>query len=343
MRSGSSVREALASGAAGTVIRGVEPQRVLAEVASWNNSSISRLDLQTEVSVLSRERVSYDELEVAGVLRIVARIRSSGSGRSFEELSWLVREFRVGRASFPSETFPVQFLVSEPDAESFPEASSQAICAGEDASPRSLMELMTRPAPDGFRLMDQETAGAITGYFRMGVMKRRAFMIFKDGPSFHEYHASRAARGLSLDGVYHIESDEPVGVSVDGFRGRAQVSSRGSIIAGEIRMARPQVDELVLISGSQIVVQGRTVQASLVTLSGEGVQLARPAHIEGRLLSRRFPAAMAMTPEELSDVRISLPGGARASSGTGDLEVVLEPSPLQLLHREPATALSTDS
>lgn len=340
---GSSVREALASGAAGTVIRGVEPQRVLTEVSAWRGSSISRLTLETEVTVLSRERVSYDEREVAGTLRIVARIRSSGPGRSFEELSWLVREFRVGCASFPSQTFPVQVLVAEPDRESFPEASGQAICAGEDASPRSVLDLMTKPAPDGFRLMDQESAGAITGYFRTDVMRRRAFLIFKSGASFHEYHASRVARGLPLDGIYHIESDEPVGISLEGFRGRAQVSSRGPIIAGEIRMARPLEDQLVLASAGRIVVQGRTVQASLVALTGEGVQLAWPAHIEGRLLSRTFPAAMAMTLQELSDVRISLPGNAPVETGPGDLQIVLDPSPLRLLHREPAAVVTAES
>lgn len=256
--------------------------------------------LRTSVRILKVAGSSADPAEVAGVLRFEAAVHVDRQRRPLVEKVRVDRSFQVARVVLPAALERVALFVTRPDHKKLPPRAMSAPAAADD---RTLLAMLTRPAPVGFQRapaeLVQSVAACLAG-FAPGAIGRRAQFVTRSVSELAAFLGGRFERGRPVNGVILSDTRELIDLSIERFSGRAVLCARGPVRVGDITVEQPGRDSLTIVAAERLVVTGNTVQANLLTLNpAAGVVFGAPVRVTGAVVSSRFPRFRGITVQEM--------------------------------------------
>lgn len=310
---------ALRDSAPGAPVPSIAPQIAVADFAALMAATGGTGTLVTSVTICDRKPLAGGwPGESTGHVRIVVRAAVTTRGASGTRVLFADRGLRVARTAPPAPLDRMQLAVLSPPP-TFKVLKRRPIFAEVTSSPRRLAELLTEKPPVGVQQMSKGAVKLALSAYTSKRLKASAQLTFDNPERFLTYLAASNDR---IDGVIHVTTTVPLRIGLPRFRGNAVICVDGDLHVGDIALADPAVDRLTLVATKYLLVEGRRVEAGLVMVQGRGIAVSNPCVLQGRVLTRGFPAPVSLGAQELADLR-------------------LEPAPIE--PREPLVVrLSTD-
>lgn len=291
------------------------------------------VQLTSSVKLIKTVAVSGDAGEVVGVVRTEVQVRVARARQPLVERVRIDRSFQIARTVLPPPLDQMALFVVRPDHRRLPREPMYAPLADDD---RTLLAMLTKPAPLGFQKVPAEVLQGVTaalGTFTPDALARRAQFVTRSVRELEIFFEERLERGRPINGLIYNNSPELVDISVEKFRGRALLCVPGPVRVGECSMEEPGRDSLTIVSGGRMLVTGRNVEANLITLDpAAGLVFAQQSRVAGCVISSRFPRSTGISPREMQQCEFGTFAGLAVSDPLTAYFVVFSPQPVSTEH-----------
>ncbi len=281
-------------------VPGMAPDLLAEDVKARQALFGGPVTLETSAKARKLIALSEDPMERAGLIRVecTARLRR-GTAQATERFR-ADRAFRIVRITPGPPLNSASLLVALPGKGGLANlpANRPAFAAG-TGPPRTLLDFLTRPAPEGLRPAARTQMKALTramAALTPEALGARAQYVTRSGAELARFVADRLGTGRPLNGTIHNLSFETLRLAFPSFRGKCLISTMGSLVVGDIALEDRTRDILTLVAGQRLSVDGRSVQANLVQLSDlrEGILFQQPAKVFGALYTTLWPAGLGL-------------------------------------------------
>lgn len=344
--------------AAGPVTLGsIAPVATLSEVHRLA-STLSRP--VTLLSPTAKSMVMFNKLDGVegasddrtGVLRLEAAFRAGSGLATVTERLVSERSFRVTRVGLPFLPAPLdraRLVIAATEARTLPNfcppgtpVGPPVVAIGGPDNLR-LADLLTSDGEEGIRRVDESERAALEralAELSPAALVRRATHVTRSATTMARLLSRREADQTVTgpEGIFVLLSNDPlcIGLKNPPFRGRCLIASTGPLAVGEVQVADPTRDSVILVSSSRLAVLGRRVDAALVSCSDDagGVVFGEAATVAGPVFSSRFPGFFGADARELGECRFGagIAAGPGAGPGPDSLVVAFSPSARRVVH-----------
>jgi len=316
------------------------------------------------VQVLNVVRMSPDPSERMGILRVDVALTMGGRLNVVERVR-VEHAFKIARTGpprlppLPGPTGTAALVIGTSERATLPNfvpadqvagppvyaPCAKDGCTRADGAYRSLSTMLSSATPEGLARVPAAAAPPIavsTGLYAPATMSQRAHYVTTSADQLYRFLIARRKQSLPVHGVIHNQGKDPLAIAFSTpFAGNCVISSAGRIDVGDVKLADPRVDSLTLVSPSRVLVQGRSVEASLVCSGpgSEGVVFRQRAQVLGPVISAVFPKGAGLSVGELSQCQIGanpyldcLPGAPSGGPGFAPYYAVFSPNPILVEH-----------
>ena len=347
----------------------LKPDTLVADLKALSQAG-SRIELlppasgKAFVQVVNVVRMSPDPSERMGILRVDVAVTMGGRLNLVERVR-VEHAFKIARTGpprfppLPGPTGTAALFIGASERATLPNflapeatvgppvyaPSAKSGCTRADGAYRTLSSMLSSAPPEGFARVPAPAQAPIavsTGLYAPETISQRAHYVTTSADQLYRFLITRRKQSLPVHGVIHNQGKDPltIGFSTP-FAGNCVISSSGRIDVGEVKLADPKVDSLTLVSPARVVVQGRSVEASLVCTGpgSEGVFFRQRAQVLGPVVSAVFPKGAGLSVGELSQCQIGanpyldcVPGAPTGGPGFAPYYAVFSPNPILVEH-----------